>query len=178
MSNFFDDFFAPKTVFWKNHYWGGSEIDCFEPIFGFLMQFCFQKHRSGTWDPKVMFSAPSGHSVYNDFGGEEHLSSKTTSNVCAVGKIISPQNSFSQLKIVNSPVWSQLRLFFFCQTGRVIEDATQDFCGATSTQSFVNMGLKYFWSHKFIVGTLVTLKNIYWTICKNLHILFNQVYEN
>ena len=63
MSNFFDDFFAPKTVFWKNHYWGGSEIDCFEPIFGFLMQFCFQKHRSGTWDPKDMFSAPSGHSA-------------------------------------------------------------------------------------------------------------------
>jgi hypothetical protein len=42
--------------------------------------------------------------MYNDFGGEEHLSSKTTGNVCAVGKIISPQNSFSQLKIVNSPV--------------------------------------------------------------------------
>ena len=66
MSNFFDDFFAPKTVFWKNHYWGGSEIDCFEPIFGFLMQFCFQKQRSGTWDPKHMFSAPSGHSNYVD----------------------------------------------------------------------------------------------------------------
>ena len=28
------------------------------------MQFCFQKHRSGTWDPKDMFSAPSGHCVY------------------------------------------------------------------------------------------------------------------
>ena len=27
------------------------------------MQFCFQKHRSGTWDPKDMFSAPSGHSA-------------------------------------------------------------------------------------------------------------------
>ena len=26
------------------------------------MQFCFQKHKSGTWDPKDMFSAPSGHS--------------------------------------------------------------------------------------------------------------------
>ena len=63
MSNFFDDLFAPKTVFWKNHYWGGSEIDCFESIFWFLMQFCFQKHRSGIWDPKDMFSAPSGDSV-------------------------------------------------------------------------------------------------------------------
>ena len=62
MSNFFDDFFAPKTVFWKNHYWGGSGIDCFEPIFRFLMQFCFQKHRSGTWNPKDMFSAPSWRS--------------------------------------------------------------------------------------------------------------------
>ena len=27
------------------------------------MQFCFQKHRSGTWNPKDMFSAPSGRSV-------------------------------------------------------------------------------------------------------------------
>ena len=41
-----------------------SEIDCFEPIFGFLMQFWFKKHRSDTWDPKVMFSAPSGRSGY------------------------------------------------------------------------------------------------------------------
>ena len=40
-SNFFDDFFAPKTVFWKNHYWVGTTTDCFEPIFGFLMQFWF-----------------------------------------------------------------------------------------------------------------------------------------
>ena len=45
------------------------------------------------------------------------------------------------------PSWDS----FFCQTGRVIEDATQDFCGATSTQSLVSMGLKYFWSHKFIL---------------------------
>ena len=27
------------------------------------MQFGFEKHRSDTWDPKGMFSAPSGHSV-------------------------------------------------------------------------------------------------------------------
>ena len=50
-----DNFFAPKTVFWKNHYWGGSVIDCFKPIFGFLMQFWFEKHRSDTWNPKGMF---------------------------------------------------------------------------------------------------------------------------
>ena len=41
-------------------------IDCLEPIFGFLMQFCFQKHRSGTWDLKDMFSAPSGRSGFFD----------------------------------------------------------------------------------------------------------------
>ena len=35
-------------------------IDSFEPIFGFLVQFCFQKQRSGTWKPKGIFSAPSG----------------------------------------------------------------------------------------------------------------------
>ena len=37
-------------------------MDCFEPIFGFLRSFWFQKNRSDTWDPKGMFSAPSGHS--------------------------------------------------------------------------------------------------------------------
>ena len=37
-------------------------MDCFEPIFRFLRSFWFQKNRSDTWDPKVMFSAPSGHS--------------------------------------------------------------------------------------------------------------------
>ena len=41
---------------------GGPVIDCFEPVFGFLMQFWFQKHRSDTWDPKGMFSALSGRS--------------------------------------------------------------------------------------------------------------------
>ena len=39
------------------------EIDCFEPIFEFLVQFHFQKYTSGTWEPKGMFSAPSGCSV-------------------------------------------------------------------------------------------------------------------
>ena len=61
-SNFFDDFFAPKQFFEKNHYWVAIGIDCFEPIFGFLRQFWFQKHRADTWDPKEMFSAPSERS--------------------------------------------------------------------------------------------------------------------
>ena len=30
------------------------------------MQFGFQKHRSDTWDPKMMFSAPSGRSAQWD----------------------------------------------------------------------------------------------------------------
>ena len=62
-SNFFDDFFAPKTVFWKKHYWGAPVIDCFEPILRFLVQFCFQKHRSDTWNRIGMFSELSGHSA-------------------------------------------------------------------------------------------------------------------
>ena len=37
-------------------------IDCFGPIFGFLKQFCFEKHRSTPWDPKGMISALSWHS--------------------------------------------------------------------------------------------------------------------
>ena len=61
-SNFFDDFFAPKRVFWKNHYWVASEIDCFEPIFRFLMQFWFKKHSSDTWNRIGMYSELSGHS--------------------------------------------------------------------------------------------------------------------
>ena len=60
---FFDDCFAPKTVFWKKHYWVGRTIDYFEPVFGFLVQFCLWKHRSDTWDPKGMFSALSGRSA-------------------------------------------------------------------------------------------------------------------
>ena len=61
-SNFFDDFFTPKIVFWIKHYWGAPVIDCFEPIFRFLVQFCFQKHRSDTWNRIGMFSELSGHS--------------------------------------------------------------------------------------------------------------------
>ena len=39
-------------------------IDCFEPIFGFLMQFWLKKHRSNLWNRIGMFSELSGHSVY------------------------------------------------------------------------------------------------------------------
>ena len=40
-----------KQLFEKHisGYWVGSTIDCFEPIVGFLMQFCFQKHGSDVW---------------------------------------------------------------------------------------------------------------------------------
>ena len=40
-----------------------TTIDCFEPIFGFLMQFCFKKHRSDPWNPNWMISALSGRSA-------------------------------------------------------------------------------------------------------------------
>ena len=46
-------------------------MDCFEPIFGFPRSFWFQKYRSDTWDPKVMFSAPSGHSDYHELSHED-----------------------------------------------------------------------------------------------------------
>ena len=59
---FFDDFWCRKKQFEKIANRGGTGIDCFEPIFGFLMQFWFLKHRSDTWDPKIMFSQPSGRS--------------------------------------------------------------------------------------------------------------------
>ena len=38
---FFLWFFVPKKVIWKNHHSVGPVIDCFEPIFRFLMQFGF-----------------------------------------------------------------------------------------------------------------------------------------
>ena len=58
MSNFFDDFFAPKPVFWKNHNWVAPVIDCFEPIFGFLMQFWFQNIGLTPGIPKGCFQHP------------------------------------------------------------------------------------------------------------------------
>ena len=59
---FFWWFLVPKIVFWKNHYWVGTTTDCFEPIFGFLMTFCFEKHRSDSWSRIGMFSELSGRS--------------------------------------------------------------------------------------------------------------------
>ena len=56
-------FLVPKIVFWKKHYWVATTTDCFEPIFGFLRQFCFEKHRSATWSRMGMFSELSGRSV-------------------------------------------------------------------------------------------------------------------
>ena len=56
----------PKIVFWKKHYWVATTTDCFEPIFGFIGQFCFEKHRSASWSRIGMFSELSGRSVlYN-----------------------------------------------------------------------------------------------------------------
>ena len=52
----------PKIVFWKKHYWVATTTDCFEPIFGFLGQFCFEKHRSASWSRIRMFSELSGRS--------------------------------------------------------------------------------------------------------------------
>ena len=38
-----------------------TTTDCFEPIFGFLVKFCFEKHRSASWSRIKMFSELSGH---------------------------------------------------------------------------------------------------------------------
>ena len=59
---FFWRFLVPKIVFWKKHYWVATTTDCFEPIFVFLRQFCFEKHRSATWSRMGMFSELSGRS--------------------------------------------------------------------------------------------------------------------
>ena len=62
-AQFFWWFLVPKIVFWKKHYWVATTTDCFEPIFGFLGQFCFEKHRSASWSRIGMFSELSGRSV-------------------------------------------------------------------------------------------------------------------
>ena len=62
MSNLMMILLLQKQFFEKKHYWGGSIIDCFEPIFRFLIQFWFKKHRSDTWNRIGMFSELSGHS--------------------------------------------------------------------------------------------------------------------
>ena len=51
-----------KIVFWKNHYWVATTTDCFEPIFGFLRSFWFEKYRSAPWNRIGMFSELSGRS--------------------------------------------------------------------------------------------------------------------
>ena len=55
-------FLVPKNVIWKNHPSVAMTTDCFEPIFGFLWQFCFEKHRSVSWNRIGIFSEISGHS--------------------------------------------------------------------------------------------------------------------
>ena len=57
-SNFFEDFWCRKQFFWV-----ATTTDFFEPIFVFLRQFCFEKHRSATWSRMGMFSELSGQSA-------------------------------------------------------------------------------------------------------------------
>ena len=59
---FFWWFFVPKIVFWKKNYWVATTTDCFEPIFGFFRQFCFEKNRSASWSWIGMFSELTGRS--------------------------------------------------------------------------------------------------------------------
>ena len=63
---FFRWFFLPKKVIWKNHPSVATTTDCFEPIFGFLRSFWFEKYRSASWRRIGMFSELSGRSVYNN----------------------------------------------------------------------------------------------------------------
>ena len=42
----------------------GTTTDCFEPIFGFLRSFWFEKYRSASWSRIGMFSEPSGRSDF------------------------------------------------------------------------------------------------------------------
>jgi hypothetical protein len=60
-SNFFDDFWCRK-YFLKKTLLGVTTTDFFEPIFGFLGQFCFEKYSSVSWNRIGMFSELSGHS--------------------------------------------------------------------------------------------------------------------
>jgi hypothetical protein len=55
--------FGAEDSFLKKILLRGAIIDCFEPIFGFLMQFWFQKHSSDTWNRIGMFSELSGRSA-------------------------------------------------------------------------------------------------------------------
>ena len=60
---FFRWFFLPKKVIWKNHPSVATTTDCFEPIFGFLRSFWFEKYRSASWRRIGMFSELSGRSA-------------------------------------------------------------------------------------------------------------------
>ena len=74
------------------------------------MQFWFEKHRSDTWDPKGMFSAPSGRSDNNpldkiyitrsakiEFVSCQKISYKTILNKCLSVKATDPQWGESQI---------------------------------------------------------------------------------
>jgi hypothetical protein len=51
-------FLRRKQFFEKNYYLVGSEIDCFEPFFGFLMQFGFKYIGLTPGIPKGYFHHP------------------------------------------------------------------------------------------------------------------------
>ena len=61
------------------------------------MQFWFEKHRSDPWNPKGMFSAPSGRSGYNDTISGMYIKVFRNLN-CSLEKITS---SFDKNKEVN-----------------------------------------------------------------------------
>ena len=65
-------FFLPKNSFLKKSVVGGTTTDCFEPIFGFLRSFWFEKYRSASWSRIGMFSELSGRS------GRQSKSTKST----------------------------------------------------------------------------------------------------
>ena len=70
---FFRWFFLPKKVIWKNHPSVATTTDCFEPIFGFLRSFWFEKYRSASWRRIGMFSELSGRSDIHHFRFFGHL---------------------------------------------------------------------------------------------------------
>ena len=76
--SFFRWFLVPKKVIWKNHHSVAPVIDCFEPIFGFLRSFWFEKYRSASWSRIGMFSELSGHSVSLSFFGSSMFDQGST----------------------------------------------------------------------------------------------------
>jgi hypothetical protein len=59
--------FGAKHSFLKKSLLGRATTECFEPIFGFLGTFSFEKHRSAPWNMIGMFSELSGHSDISYF---------------------------------------------------------------------------------------------------------------